>query len=352
MAWEIVTLWRSKGERPNRYFRSLLYRKHVADPRQHMSQEEYHTLRNAMKNSPVKAQMKDKLVFHRHLEGKAGIRLARHLGHTGEGRFYTADGSDYPLDTADDLQRVLEDALADVRAHDGDSLFAKPTSGTEGRGTFKVMTASPSEELRESLHNTDYVLQQTVAQHPDLAAVYPLSLNTMRITTLRPETGEPTVASAWIRFGRGGMVVDNGSAGGIFAGIDLATGQLARFCGTLFDKGGETFAHHPDTGHALIPTDGAAGFEIPCFPEAIEMARVAAREIVHPVIGWDVAVAPDGPVLIEANSTPDYYYDEIANGGYLSNPVLGPYLRTVLAAPRETVTERAPYTVSKLVSAP
>jgi hypothetical protein len=50
------------------------------------------------------------------------------------------------------------------------------------------------------------------------------------------------------------------------------------------------------------------GHPLPCWPEAValaERALDAARRV--PLIGWDVAITDDGPVLIEANaaSTPD-----------------------------------------------
>lgn len=329
MAWEAVALWRAKGTRPSRYIRSLLYRRHIGDPAAFLSYAEYDAIRAVMSQSPSREVMSDKLLFFRTISESDDVRLPRHLGHTENGCFYGSDGEAHSLETASDLRCLLERLLDDVRSHGGTSLFAKPTEGTFGRGVFKVASPEPSPKLLQALRTTDYVLQQTVAQHPALAAVYPHSLNTMRITSCHPGSREPEVTSAWIRLGRGGAIVDGGNAGGFFAGIDLETGRLARFCGTLFDKGGKTFTHHPDTGHPLLGS-GEAPFEVPDFAAACEMVRVAARLIEHPIIGWDVAISTKGPVIIEANSTPIYYFDEVANGGCLSNPILGPYFRDML----------------------
>lgn len=53
---------------------------------------------------------------------------------------------------------------------------------------------------------------------------------------------------------------------------------------------------HPDTGVAL------QDYLVPFFKESIEMVTKAHLYMygIHS-IGWDVAVTPDGPMLIEAN---------------------------------------------------
>lgn len=69
----------------------------------------------------------------------------------------------------------------------------------------------------------------------------------------------------------------------------------------LSDKTGEYFDAHPDTGCSFI------GFRVPCYKEAVDLCRRAAR--VRPgmrYVGWDVAVTPDGPVLVEGNDLPAY----------------------------------------------
>jgi len=39
------------------------------------------------------------------------------------------------------------------------------------------------------------------------------------------------------------------------------------------------------------------------------------------IIGWDVAIDPEGPVLIEGNTTPGMTISEIAQKGFYNNPV-------------------------------
>ena len=52
------------------------------------------------------------------------------------------------------------------------------------------------------------------------------------------------------------------------------------------------------------------------------MALVAAHHLPYPLVGWDVAIAPEGPVLIEGNHNPDYHDDDRASGGYLAPRVI------------------------------
>ena len=61
------------------------------------------------------------------------------------------------------------------------------------------------------------------------------------------------------------------------------------------------FETHPLTGIPFM------GFQVPLWDEALDMVRKAARKAYgyncH-WIGWDVAITPDGPALIEANWRP------------------------------------------------
>ena len=47
------------------------------------------------------------------------------------------------------------------------------------------------------------------------------------------------------------------------------------------------------------------GYQLPMVPEAIAMAKEAAQvfpQVGH--VGWDMAVTPDGPAIIEGNNFP------------------------------------------------
>ena len=90
--------------------------------------------------------------------------------------------------------------------------------------------------------------------------------------------------------------VDNHNAGGMILGVDLASGAFAPSAKAELGYGAQTVAAHPYSGAVF------AGRSIPYWAELKALVARAA-EAVAPLrmIGWDVAAAPDGPVLVEAN---------------------------------------------------
>ena len=84
-------------------------------------------------------------------------------------------------------------------------------------------------------YGDDYVIQEVIQQHPDLAKFNPTSVNTLRICTYRSVNDESvTVTGALIRIGKSGEVVDNAHAGGCFVGIDLESGNLLHYAGDQY----------------------------------------------------------------------------------------------------------------------
>ena len=61
------------------------------------------------------------------------------------------------------------------------------------------------------------------------------------------------------------------------------------------------FDTHPITGVRF------EGFEIPFFNEAVDLCKRAAMVVPQvQYVGWDVAITPSGPVIIEGNSFTGY----------------------------------------------
>ena len=78
------------------------------------------------------------------------------------------------------------------------------------------------------------------------------------------------------------------------------------------DATGVYYEEHPFT-HTKFN-----GFEIPMFFEAVEMCKKAALVVPQVrYIGWDVAITPTRPVLVEGNTLPSY--DMCQNYGHIDN---------------------------------
>mgnify|MGYP000795309594 FL=1 len=74
------------------------------------------------------------------------------------------------------------------------------------------------------------------------------------------------------------------------------------------------------------------GFQIPLFDQALELCRTASRRVEAHLkyIGWDVAITPDGPVLVEGNNLPGY--DMCQNAGHVDEGML-PRFEKLLGRP-------------------
>lgn len=189
-----------------------------------------------------------------------------------------------------DLQQACA-AIADA----GGRAFSKPLAANMGRGA-RVVSAEP-EALRQIASNDEHILfQPVIAQHPLLASLNPSSVNTIRINSLR--TGDQVESHvATMRVGREGRIVDNAAAGGLCVKIDMATGRLGSFARTKPAISTHPFAHHPDTDVAF------GSIVVPFWPEVLDLVRRGGQAMA-PLrsLGWDIAVTPEGPIVIETNA--------------------------------------------------
>ncbi len=180
------------------------------------------------------------------------------------------------------------------------TIFVKPVSDFGGTGIERIETdgSTDYQALAERLlASKQFLAEEAVTQHEDMNRLCAGSVNTLRIVTLMVN-GEPHFLYSLLRVGSGNNHVDNISSGGMYTliGPDGIL-EFPAFC----DKTGLYYDTHPVTGTAF------PGFEVPMFRKAVELCLEAAK--VKPglaYIGWDVAITPDGPILIEGNILPGY----------------------------------------------
>ena len=182
----------------------------------------------------------------------------------------------------------------------GRSVFmAKPYDGLGGHGVEK-MYAKDIEDPKaffDHCSQNRIFLEDLVVQHPDMNVLCGASVNTMRVMTFN-DHGNSRILWMGQRIGNGVNAVDNFHAQGMVCSVDMETGRLK---GNAVDKDNREFSHHPTTGVAFD------GFQIPCFREAKELVLQAALESDKIlVVGWDVAISDQGPVIIEGNRRPGF----------------------------------------------
>ena len=179
-----------------------------------------------------------------------------------------------------------------------EAIFAKINHGSCGNGVEKLYVKdfeSPAAMLDYIREKKLVVLEHVQAQHPDMARLHPQSVNTMRICTDLVD-GRVHIAYITLKMGRGGGVCDNSGQGGILCRVDIDTGKI---CSPATDDYFNVFDKHPDTGIPLV------GYQLPMIEEAKALACQAALEIPEVGhVGWDMAIGPDGPAIIEGNDFP------------------------------------------------
>ena len=184
-------------------------------------------------------------------------------------------------------------------------LFVKPLEGSSGVGVERVEPADFADVpafLQRLQEKGDCIVEETVIQHPEMARLYPGSVNTVRIASLLGDK-EQGLVYAFVRIGNG-RVMDNVDAGGMAARVDLKTGVINSVAA---DKSGHEYARHPLTDAAIT------GFKLPFFEEAKQMCLDAMRLVPQVrFVAWDVALTADGPRLIEGNSFPSHAVPQFA----------------------------------------
>jgi len=212
--------------------------------------------------------------------------------------------------------RALTDAQALkalLASHSAQRLCFKPVEGYGGAG-FRSLDVLPGGDALQhpvtqaTLSTTDlsaellqspdgWLIEAYQVQHPSLAALNPSSLNTLRLWVLDRGDG-PRITHALLRVGRAGVQVDNTSQGGLVVRVDVATGRT--LAGPDVHQPERWLSHHPDSGVPL------ADLALPHWPAVHTLAEQALCAFPHMrFAGLDVALAPEGPVLIEVNVHPD-----------------------------------------------
>ena len=217
-----------------------------------------------------------------------------------ESRVMLGDKMRFLTDFADLTRRDWIDAATAADAELADFLarhprvIAKPAAGEGGAGigVYEASEIGDVAAWRAQLIERDQtLLEEVLSQHDDLNAVYPDSVNTVRMITYRDPKGELHVIASVLRIGNG-AVIDNFASGGMFTMLDDK--GVALYPGV--DKQSNIYTEHPVTGTTI------KGVKVPFYDEVVEMvAEAATRLPTVPYVGWDIAITPTGPALIEAN---------------------------------------------------
>lgn len=197
-----------------------------------------------------------------------------------------------------DVREASVEQVRDFVERHGD-VMAKVPDSLSGFGIEKRRAADI--EDWEAFHAglleaRQFLLEEFITQHPRMAELCPTSVNSLRIITWFDGATTHVLARV-LKIGNG-AAIDNFSNGGMYTMVSETGTALY----PAFDTTGTAYATHPLSGVDIV------GFEIPRFDEVLTIVDAMSRvEPSVPYVGWDIAIAPDRPIVIEGNPNSGVY---------------------------------------------
>jgi hypothetical protein len=225
------------------------------------------------------------------------FRITR-MYNTAEGRSKLEDKRRFAREYADllgretiELRDVDDDQLsAFLTRHP--KVLAKPLEGQGGGNITLYENVTDAAAFRAEVTAAGQtIVDEFIVQHPDMSSLYPDSVNTVRMITFLGKDDRVHLLAAVLRIGNGD-VIDNFASGGMFTMLD--DDGVALYPGV--DKKSNVYREHPVTGTPIV------GFRVPMYDRVRELTEKLARRTPEaPYVGWDLAITPNGPVVIEGN---------------------------------------------------
>jgi hypothetical protein len=195
---------------------------------------------------------------------------------------------DIKLSPADNFVRVKSAMLLIPGSGDAISIADNPND----KMIYKVLIDNKVKIKKTRLHpwsNVDFFI--------DCLIKLGFSPDKEKIMTF-VNNGRSEILYAAIRIGNGTSEVDNFHKGGMGVAINTKDGKLK---GNAIDKDLNEYKKHPVTGTYFNK------FEIPYWKETKKLVLDAAKVNQNiKVVGWDVAITKNGPVLVEGNRRPGF----------------------------------------------
>lgn len=221
-----------------------------------------------------------------------GVRAPRTLLCADSFSYY--DGSHCPVSYSKAVELFSDIGKAVIKPSTGTCSGKMVKIVCMGGGIDKKSGDSAQEILKQ--YGMNFIVQELICQHPDLEALYPGSVNTLRYITYRTKNGFVS-APALLRIGSGGGELDNIHAGGMGIGMDNDGILMEKAYRLGYGDSNETFTRHPDT-HIVFK-----GYKIPMMKQIHDAAcTLHSRTPNIGVIAWDITVNDQNEIIIiEAN---------------------------------------------------
>lgn len=186
--------------------------------------------------------------------------------------------------------------LADGSGH----VVYKPNCKGMGKG-IRILPVTAKEELDQALEcirsGGNGIVEEYITQNQILSELYPKAVNVIRFYSVCSPKGSFLFAPVLTVAHQ--SEISNGCQDALTSMVDIRTGEV--LTRAVDQNEMVEYETHPVTGKAF------QGIKIPFWEETIGMMRrvvPVACKISN--IGWDVAITPNGPILVEANTIPGF----------------------------------------------
>lgn len=184
-----------------------------------------------------------------------------------------------------------------------EKVIYKPIEAAQGQGICVFHVEKDSvKEIHEKIKSLPLgIVEDWIEQHSVLEKIYPDAVNCLRIITVL-KGNDVHMLTGGVTFAIKDEIA-NGSLESIIAPIDMQSGVINKPAATF---GSDIYEKHPKTNSQIH------GIQLPYWQEIKAMLQKAGKVIPQVgYIGWDIAITPNGPILIEGNTSPGYKYYQI-----------------------------------------
>ncbi len=237
----------------------------------YVTTKSYYKLLKYLNNSNYLACMADKIIFNKIFNDYLG-----------------REWIDLRVTSLDEFKKFIKDKK---------TIFAKPPKEFGGHGIKKIELKDIKDikKLYEELKNDKLdLIEEEIIQHKEVAKLNPYAVNSFRIVTLVKDGKAHILANA-LRIN-----IDDAIAIGC-SDAYMRLDESGKICSRVVDDVANVYEYHP---MAKIKFDTV---KVPFVKESFEMALKAALEVPEVrYVGWDIAITPKGPVIMEGNEYPSY----------------------------------------------
>lgn len=320
---EVLVLTITKKSFPLYYFGRSFYKKEAPNAKDFMNIKECDSILYSpkMQRNQTISILNNKLYFALFCETN-GLETCKLLAYNIYNSFFYQNG----LQKVNDESEFYSFCTTIFKENKHERIFIKLCESMGGKGIFSITPSTTKNEYNElwtHISNDSFIFQGAIEQHEVISAIFPNSINTIRLETYLTKAGNIEFLGGLMRFGSGKSVIDNVSSGGLYVTVNMEKGTLTKNGTTSLLSGAHKYPFHPTTNFEFMD------FQIPFFQEALDLCQKFAQHIPNRIIGWDVAITPNGPIIIEGNHNVDIFLGEFSYNGFKNKPIYKEILQEI-----------------------